>query len=192
MTQFEIVPLAFLALSVLLILSIVLASKNKKLMDQAKQNTKKQKLVAKHYPTYDFALRYGFIGPIIFGGPLAHSTYGLTGGLVVLGLILFLIPLLHMASLFLQEQARLREAEGDEGYKVRVKLIKKHNSVDYFAYLFIVSFGGAFLGTYMGFLGIFQAIIFISLFVLLFTPLDHWIHLHFLKKSKLKEQKQNE
>ncbi len=192
MTQIEIVPLAFLALSVLLILSIVLASKNKKLMDQAKQNTKKQKLVAKHYPTYDFALRYGFIGPIIFGGPLAHSTYGLTGGLVVLGLILFLIPLLHMASLFLQEQARLREAEGDEGYKVRVKLIKKHNSVDYFAYLFIVSFGGAFLGTYMGFLGIFQAIIFISLFVLLFTPLDHWIHLHFLKKSKLKEQKQNE
>ena len=192
MTQNEILPLAFVAFFVLLILFIVFASKNKKLMDQAKQNTKKQKLVAKHYPTYDFALRYGFIGPIIFGGPLAHSTYGLTGGLVVLGLILFLIPLLHMASLFLQEQARLREAEGDEGYKVRVKLIKKHNSVDYFAYLFIVSFGGAFLGTYMGFLGIFQAIIFISLFVLLFTPLDHWIHLHFLKKSKLKEQKQNE
>ena len=192
MMQSEVVPIIFMALFVLLILFIVFASKNKKLMDQAKQNTKKQKLVAKHYPTYDFALRYGFIGPIIFGGPLAHSTYGLTGGLVVLGLILFLIPLLHMASLFLQEQARLREAEGDEGYKVRVKLIKKHNSVDYFAYLFIVSFGGAFLGTYMGFSGIFQAIIFISLFVLLFTPLDHWIHLHFLKKSKLKEQKQNE
>ena len=192
MTQNEIFALAFVAFFVLLILFIVFASKNKKLMDQAKQNTKKQKLVAKHYPTYDFALRYGFIGPIIFGGPLAHSTYGLTGGLVVLGLILFLIPLLHMASLFLQEQARLREAEGDEGYKVRVKLIKKHNSVDYFAYLFIVSFGGAFFGTYMGFSGIFQAIIFISLFVLLFTPLDHWIHLHFLKKSKLREQKQNE
>ncbi len=165
MTQNEIFALAFVAFFVLLILFIVFASKNKKLMDQAKQNTKKQKLVAKHYPTYDFALRYGFIGPIIFGGPLAHSTYGLTGGLVVLGLILFLIPLLHMASLFLQEQARLREAEGDEGYKVRVKLIKKHNSVDYFAYLFIVSFGGAFLGTYMGFSGIFQQLyLYLSLF----------------------------
>ena len=192
MTQNEILALAFVAFFVLLILFIVFASKNKKLMEQAKQNTKKQKLVAKHYPTYDFALRYGFIGPIIFGGPLAHSTYGLTGGLVVLGLILFLIPLLHMASLFLQEQARLREAEGDEGYKVRVKLIKKHNFVDYFAYLFIVSFGGGFLGAYIGFSDIFQAIIFISLFVLLFTPLDHWIHLHFLKKSKLKEEKQYE
>ena len=91
MTQNEILALAFVAFFVLLILFIVFASKNKKLMEQAKQNTKKQKLVAKHYPTYDFALRYGFIGPIIFGGPLAHSTYGLTGGLVVLGLILFLI-----------------------------------------------------------------------------------------------------
>ena len=192
MTQKEIFTLAIVAFFVLLILFIVFASKNKNLMDQAKQNTKKQKLVAKHYPYYDFALRYGFIGPIIFGGPLAHSTYGLTGGLVVLGLILFLIPLLHMASLFLQEQARLREAEGDEGYKAQVKLIKKHNFVDYFAYLFIVSFGGAFLGTYMEFSGIFQAIIFISLFVLLFTPFDHWIHLHFLKKSKLKEQRLNE
>ncbi len=192
MTQIEIVPLAFLALSVLLILSIVLASKNKKLMDQAKQNTKKQKLVAKHYPTYDFALRYGFIGPIIFGGPLAHSTYGLTGGLVVLGLILFLIPLLHMASLFLQEQARLREAEGDEGYKAQVKLIIKHNSVDYYAFIFFASFGGSFLGMYLYDFGYFHAITFGSLVLLLFIPLDHWVHLQLLKKSKLREQKQNE
>ena len=191
MTQNEILPLAFVAFFVLLILFIVFASKNKKLMDQAKQNTKKQKLVAKHYPTYDFALRYGFIGPIIFGGPLAHSTYGLTGGLVVLGLILFLIPLLHMASLFLQEQARLREAEGDEGFKARVKLIKKHNSVNYFAYIFIASFGAGILGTLSNF-GIFQAITFISLIFLLFVPLDHWVHLKLLKKSKLREQKQNE
>ena len=192
MTQKEIFTLAIVAFFVLLILFIIFASKNKKLMNQAKENTRKQKLVAKYYPTYDFALRYGFIGPIIFGGPLAMQTYGKTGGSVVLGLALLAIPFVVMAQLFLQEQARLREAEGDEGYKVRVKLIKKHNSVDYFAYLFIVSFGGAFLGTYVGFSGIFQAIIFISLFVLLFTPLDHWIHLHFLKKSKLKEQKQNE
>ena len=192
MTQNEILALAFVAFFVLLILFIVFASKNKKLMEQAKQNTKKQKLVAKHYPTYDFALRYGFIGPIIFGGPLAHSTYGLTGGLVVLGLILFLIPLLHMASLFLQEQARLREAEGDEGYKAQVKLIKKHNSVDYFAFIFFASFGGSFLGIYLSDFGIFHAITFGSLVLLLFTPVDHWIHLKLLKKSKLREQKQNE
>ena len=192
MTQIEIVSLAFLALSVLLILSIVLASKNKKLMGQAKENTKKQKLVAKHYPAYDFALRYGFVVPITFGGPLALQTYGLTGGFVVLGLILFLLLLLHMASLFLQEQARLREAEGDEGYKAQVKLIKKHNSVDYFAFIFFASFGGSFLGMYLYDFGIFHTITFGSLVLLLFTPLDHWVHLQLLKKSKLREQKQNE
>ena len=192
MTQSEIFALAIAAFFVLLILFIVFASKNKKLMDQAKQNTKKQKLVAKHYPYYDFALRYGFIGPIIFGGPLAHSTYGLTGGLVVLGLILFLIPLLHMASLFLQEQARLREAEGDEGFKAKVKLIKKHNSVDYNAFIIVACFGGSFLGIYLHDFGILQAITFGSLTFLLFVPLEHWIHLKLLKKSKLREQKQNE
>ena len=192
MTQNEILPLAFVALSVLLILSIVLASKNKKLMDQAKENTKKQKLVAKHYPAYDFALRYGFVVPITFGGPLALQTYGLTGGFVVLGLILFLLPLLHMASLFLQEQARLREAEGDEGFLVRVELIKEHNSVNYNAYIIISCFGGSFLGIYLYDFGILQAITIGSLSLLLFTPLDHWVHLKLLKKSKLREQKQNE
>ena len=192
MTQNEILPLAFVAFFVLLILFIVFASKNKKLMDQAKQNTKKQKLVAKHYPTYDFALRYGFVVPIIFGGPLALQTYGRTGGFVVLGLILFLLPLLHKASLFLQEQARLREAEGDEGYKAQVKLIIKHNSVDYYAFILFASFGGSILGMYLYDFGYFHAITFGSLVLLLFTPLDHWVHLQLLKKSKLREQKQNE
>mgnify|MGYP001346638485 CR=1 FL=1 len=192
MTQKEIFTLAMVAFFVLLILFIVFASKNKKLMNQVKQNTIKQKLVAKHYPTYDFALRYGFIVPITFGLQLALQTYGQTGGFVVLGLITFLLPLLHMASLFLQEQARLREAEGDEGYKVRVELIKKHNSVDYNAFIFISSFGGSFLGIYLYDFGILQAITFGSLVLLLFTPLDHWVHLQLLKKSKLREQKQNE
>ena len=191
MTQSEIFTLAIAAFFVLLILSIVFASKNEKLMNQAKENTKKQKLVAKHYPAYDFALRYGFVVPITFGGPLALQTYGLTGGFVVLGLILFLLPLLHIASLFLQEQARLREAEGDEGYEAKVKLIKKHNSVDYYAFIFIGSFGGSFLGIYLYDFGIFHAITFGSLVLLLFTPLDHWVHLKLLKKSKLREQKQN-
>ena len=192
MTQKEIFALAIVGFFVLLILFIVFASKNKKLMNQVKQNTKKQKLVAKHYPTYDFALRYGFIAPISFGSPLALQTYGLTGGFVVLGLSLFLFPLLHMASLFLQEQARLREAEGDEGYKAKVKLIKKHNSADYYAFIFIGSFQGSFLGIYLYDFGILQAITFGSLILLLFTPLDHWVHLKLLKKSKLREQKQNE
>ena len=190
MTQSEIFALATAALFVLLILSIVFASKNKKLMNQAKQNTKKQKLVAKHYPTYDIALRYGFVVPITFGGPLAFQTYGLTGGFVVLGLILFLLPLLHMASLFLQEQARLREAEGDEGYKAQLKLIKKHNSVDFYAFIFFASAQGVFLGTLTNF-GLLQAVTFISLIFLLFVPLDHWVQLKPLKKSKLREQKQN-
>ena len=179
MTQSEIFTLAFVAFFVLLIIFIVFASKNKKLMNQAKENTKKQKLVAKYYPTYDFALRYGFVVPITFGGPLALQTYGRTGGFVVLGLILFLLPLLHKASLFLQEQARLREAEGDEGYKAQVKLIKKHYSVDYYAFIFIGSFGGGLLGFYLYDFGILQAITFGSLVLLLFTPVDHWIHLKF-------------
>ena len=192
MTQKEIFTLAIVAFFVLLILFIVFASKNKKLMNKAKQNTIKQKLVAKHYPAYDFALRYGFIVPITFGGPLALQAYGKTGGFVVLGLILFLLPLLHMASLFLQEQARQREAEGEEGQKEKVKLIKKHNSVDYYAFIFIGSFGGSILGFYLYDFGILQAITFGSLVLLLFTPLDHWVHLQLLKKSKLREQKQNE
>ena len=192
MMQSEVVPIIFMALFVLLIIFIVFASKNKKLMNQAKENTKKQKLVAKYYPTYDFALRYGFVVPITFGGPLALQTYGRTGGFVVLGLILFLLPLLHKASLFLQEQARLREAEGDEGYMVKIKLIKKHYSVDYYAFIFIGSFGGGLLGFYLYDFGILQAITFGSLVLLLFTPVDHWIHLKLLKKSKLREQKQNE
>ena len=192
MTQKEIFTLAIVAFFVLLILFIIFASKNKKLMNQAKENTKKQKLVAKYYPTYDFALRYGFVVPITFGGPLALQTYGLTGGYVVLGLILFLLPLLHMASLFLQEQARLREAEGDEGYKAQVKLIIKHNSVDYYAFILFASFGGSILGMYLYDFGYFHAITFGSLVLLLFIPLDHWVHLQLLKKSKLREQKQNE
>ena len=192
MTQSEIFTLAIAAFFVLLIIFIVFASKNKKLMNQAKENTKKQKLVAKYYPTYDFALRYGFVVPITFGGPLAFQTYGLTGGFVVLGLILFLLPLLHMASLFLQEQARLREAEGDEGYKAQVKLIIKHNSVDYYAFILFASFGGSILGMYLYDFGYFHAITFGSLVLLLFIPLDHWVHLQLLKKSKLREQKQNE
>ena len=192
MTQSEIFTLAIVAFFVLLIIFIVFASKNKKLMNQAKENTKKQKLVAKYYPTYDFALRYGFVVPIIFGGPLALQTYGRTGGFVVLGLILFLLPLLHKASLFLQEQARLREAEGDEGYKAQVKLIIKHNSVDYYAFILFASFGGSILGMYLYDFGYFHAITFGSLVLLLFIPLDHWVHLQLLKKSKLREQKQNE
>jgi len=192
MTQKEIFTLAIVAFFVLLILFIIFASKNKKLMNQAKENTKKQKLVAKYYPTYDFALRYGFVVPIIFGGPLALQTYGRTGGFVVLGLILFLLPLLHKASLFLQEQARLREAEGDEGYKAQVKLIIKHNSVDYYAFILFASFGGSILGMYLYDFGYFHAITFGSLVLLLFIPLDHWVHLQLLKKSKLREQKQNE
>ena len=111
---------------------------------------------------------------------------------MVLGLALLAIPFVVMAQLFLQEQARLREAEGDEGYKAQVKLIKKHNSVDYYAFIFFASFGGSFLGMYLYDFGIFHAITFGSLSLLLFTPLDHWVHLQLLKKSKLREQKQNE
>ena len=96
-----------------------------------------------------------------------------------------------MASLFLQEQARLREAEGDEGFKAKVKLIKKHNSVDYNAFIIVACFGGSFLGIYLHDFGILQAITFGSLSILLFTPLDHWVHNKLFEKSKLKDQATN-
>ena len=188
MTQNEILTLVIAAFFVLLILSIVFASKNKKLMNQAKQNTKKQKLVAKHYPTIDVALRFGFIGPITFGGPLALQTHGLTGGFVVLGLALLAIAFVFMAQLFLEKKAKLREAEGDGGFKVRVKLIKKHCPTDYNAYTIIACFGGSFLGVYLSDFGIYQAITFGSFSFVLFAPLDHWVHHMFFEKSKLKEQ----
>jgi len=189
MTQSEIAPLAFVAFIVLLILFIVFASKNKKLMNQVKQNTKKQKLVAKHYPTYDLALRYGFIAPIIFGNALALQTYGKTGGLVVAGLTLFAIPFVFVAQSFLEKKAMLREAEGDEGSNVQVKLIRKHYPQSYNAYTFIACSGGAFLGIYLYDFGIYQAITFGSLILLLTLPIDHLVHLKLLKKSKLEEQK---
>ena len=188
MTQKEIFTLAMVAFFVLLILFIVFASKNKKLMNKAKQNTIKQKLVAKHYPAYDFALRYGFIVPITFGGALALQTYGLTGGFVVLGLALLAIAFVFMAQLFLEKKAKLREAEGDGGFKVRVKLIKKHCPTDHNAYTIIACFGGSFLGVYLSDFGIYQAITFGSLSFILFAPLDHWVHHKFFEKSKLKEQ----
>ena len=188
----EIVGLVFVAFFVLLILFIIFASKNKKLMNQAKENTKKQDLVAKHYPTINVALRFGFIGPIISGNQLALQAYGKTGGSVVVGLALLAIAFTYKASLFLEKKAKLREAEGDGGFKVRVKLIKKHCPTDYNAYTIIACFGGSFLGVYLSDFGIYQAITFGSLSFLLFAPLDHWVHHKFFEKSKLKEQKQNE
>ena len=188
MTQNEILTLAIAAFFVLLILSIVFASKNKKLMNQAKLNTKKHDLVAKHYPTIDVALRFGFIGPIIFGNTRALQAYGKTGGVVVVGLALLAIAFVFMAQSFLEKKAKLREAEGDGGFKVRVKLIKKHCPTDYNAYMIIACFGGSFLGIYLYDFGILQAITIVSLVLLLFTPLDHWVHHKFFEKSKLKEQ----
>ena len=184
----EIVGLVFVAFFVLLILFIIFASKNKKLMNQAKENTKKQDLVAKHYPTINVALRFGFIGPIISGNQLALQAYGKTGGSVVVGLALLAIAFTYKASLFLEKKAKLREAEGDGGFKVRVKLIKKHCPTDYNAYTIIACFGGSFLGVYLSDFGIYQAITFGSLIFILFTPLDHWVHHKFFEKSKLKEQ----
>jgi len=186
--QSEIAGLAFVTFFVLLIVSIVFASKNKKLMKQAKQNTKKEDLVAKYYPVHDLALRFGFIAPIIFGSELALQTYGKTGGLVVLGLALLAIPFVYMASLFLQKKAKLKEAEGDESFNVNVKLIKKHYPQEYSAYLLFAVVASGQLGIYLYDFGIYQAITFVSLILLLFVPIDYLVHLKFLKKSKLKEQ----
>lgn len=191
MTQNEILPLALAAFYVLLILSFVFASKNKRLMKQAKLNTKKQDLVAKHYPTIDVALRFGFIGPIMFGNTLALQAYGKTGGLVVLGLALLAIPFVVMAQLFLQKKAMLRETEGDGGFKVRAKLIKTHYPRDYNTYKFILICCGSFLGVYLSSFGIYQAITFGSLIFLLLTPLDYWVHNKLFEKSKLKDQATN-
>tara|TARA_B100000212_G_scaffold324306_1_gene285053 strand:+ start:9 stop:584 length:576 start_codon:yes stop_codon:yes gene_type:complete len=188
MTQKEIFTLAIAAFFVLLILSIIFASKNKRLMKQVKLNTKKQDLVAKHYPIIDVALRFGFIAPIIFGNTLALQTYGKTGGLVVMVLAFLAIAFVVMAHSFLHKKAIQREAEGDGGFKVRAKLIKTHYPSDYNTYTFIQICCGSFLGIYLYDFGIYQAITFGSLILLLLTPLDHWVHNKLFEKSKLKEQ----
>ena len=77
-------------------------------------------------------------------------------------------------------------------FLTQCKFFKKHNSVDYNAYIFISCFGGSFLGIYLYDFGILQAITFGSLIFLLFTPVDHLVLHKLYEKSKLREQKQNE
>ena len=69
MTQSEVVALCFAALFVLLILFIIFASKNKKLKQWSKQNTKNQELILRNFGTdywgYMIGMNFANVGLLI-------------------------------------------------------------------------------------------------------------------------------
>ena len=108
MTQSEIVPLAFLALFVLLIISIVFASKNKKLKNLAKKQNLDQKLLYKHYPALFWFIVF-LPAPILVGSDFVVDAYGKTGVYVFFGLLLFLIVVFGKVGDMLLAKAKLKE-----------------------------------------------------------------------------------
>ena len=85
MTQSEVVALCFAALFVLLILFIIFASKNKKLKQWGKQNTKNQELILRNFGTdywgYMIGINFANVGLLI----LIQNILGI--------IVLFLWPL---------------------------------------------------------------------------------------------------
>ena len=85
MTQSEVVALCFAALFVLLIIFIIFASKNKKLKQWSKQNTKNQELILRNFGTdywgYMIGTNFANVGLLI----LIQNILGI--------IVLFLWPL---------------------------------------------------------------------------------------------------
>ena len=85
MTQSEVVALCFAALFVLLIIFIIFASKNKKLKQWSKQNTKNQELILRNFGTdywgYMIGTNFANVGLLI----LIENILGI--------IVLFLWPL---------------------------------------------------------------------------------------------------
>ena len=79
MTQSEIFALAIAAFFVLLIIFIVFASKNKKLKQWSKQNTKNQELILRNFGTdywgYMIGTNFANVGLLILFSPIHHWYY---------------------------------------------------------------------------------------------------------------------
>ena len=108
MTQSEIFALAIATLFVLLILSIVFASKNEKLMNQAKKQSLDQRVLYKHYPALFWFIVF-LPTPIYFGSDFILDAYGKGGVYVFFGLLFFLIPVIGKVGDLLLKKAKLKE-----------------------------------------------------------------------------------
>ena len=114
MIQSEVVALCFAALYVLLIIFIIFASKNKKLKQWSKQNTKNQELILRNFGTdywgYMVGINFANVGLLI----LIHNILG--------NIILFLWPLVlilfspinHWYYNKLLEKSKLKEQKQNE------------------------------------------------------------------------------
>ena len=184
--QSEIVGLVFVAFFVLLILSIVFASKNKKLKNLAKQNHLDQKLLDKYYPN-SFWFSTFLAAPIIGGGNLVADAYGRTGSYVFIGLSLLLIPVINKVRGALVRKAKQKEAEGFEGYKADLKLIRTHYGGTFLAWISFTALFGYLVGTYFIKISLYHFLTFVPIIFFGLIPLDFWVSRKLLEKAKLRE-----
>ena len=187
MTTMEIVTLGLVAFFVLLILFIVFASKNKKLKNLAKQNHLDQKLLDKYYPNL-FWFSTFLAAPIIGGGNLVADAYGRTGSYVFIGLSLLLISVINKVRGALVRKAKQKEAEGFEGYKADLKLIRTHYGRTFLAWVSFNSLFGYLVGTYFIKISLYHFLTFVPIIFFGLIPLDFWVSRKLLEKYKLKEQ----
>ena len=184
--QSEIVGLVFVAFFVLLILSIVFASKNKKLKNLAKQNHLDQKLLDKYYPN-SFWFSTFLAAPIIGGGNLVADAYGRTGSYVFIGLSLLLIPVINKVRGALVRKAKQKEAEGFEGYTADLKLIRTHYGQTFLAWVSFAALFGCLVGTYFIKISFHHFLTFVPIIFFGLIPLDFWVSRKLLEKAKLRE-----
>ena len=186
MMQIEIITLAFVAFFVLLILLIVFASNNKKLKNLAKQNHLDQKLLDKYYPNL-FWFSTFLAAPIIGGGNLVADAYGRTGGFVFIGLSLLLIPVINKVRDALVRKAKQKEAEGFEGYKADLKLIRTYYGKTFLAWISLNGLFGYFIVTYFMEISFYHFLTFVPIIFFGFLPLDFWVSRKLLEKAKQRE-----
>ena len=168
-------------------LLIVILATNKKVQKLAKEKTAERKLLTKHYYGYFWYLIL-LPFPIIAGSELVIGAYGKTGTQYFLGLLVLLFPVIWKLDKALIENAKQKEAKGDEGYKANYKFIKKHYPQSYLIWSGIVGGVGGLLGVYLSDLDFYYLLTFGPLYMLGIIPLDYWIHRKLFEKSKLKEQ----
>jgi len=187
MTTGEILTLGLVVFFVLFILFLVFASKNKNLKNLAKQNHLDQKLLDKYYPNL-FWFSTFLAAPIIGGGNLVADAYGRTGGFVFIGLSLLLIPVINKVRDALVRKAKQKEAEGFEGYKADLKLIRTYYGKTFLAWISLNGLFGYFIVTYFMEISFYHFLTFVPIIFFGFLPLDFWVSRKLLEKSKLKEQ----
>jgi len=169
-------------------LLIVFLATNKKVQKLAKKKTAERNLLTKHYYSYFWYLIL-LPFPIIAGGELVIDVYGKTGAQYFLGLLVLLFPVIWKLDKNLIENAKQKDAEGDEGHKANYEFTKKHYPHAYRIWSAIGGGVGGLLGVYLSDLGFYYVFTFGPLFIIGIMPLDYWIHLKLFEKAKLLEEK---